>query len=223
MKEGNDQDEAGRLAAAFFTLASSGRLNRRTRGKRHDGLTDRTVRRDGPLGEASGSRRVKNRSVHVRCHLDEGHRGSANNHLMPVLNPRGQRQKLIKANTQDSHTRALTDFVRSSYALGVGDQDTQPGVVHRVVQFLLGPPRVERHRNRANGGDGGERDNPLGQVAHGNSHAIALFNVVVMHQRVTQRVHFSHDFAECPLFVLVDQKGLLETARAVEELAQVRG
>ena len=64
---------------------------------------------------------------------------------------------------------------------------------------------------------------PLGQVAHRDAHAVALLHAEVVHQRVAEGVHFAHDVVEGPLLVLVDEEGLVDAARGVEELAQRRG
>ena len=86
-----------------------------------------------------------------------------------------------------------------------------------------GPPGVHRHRDRADREDGGEGDDPLRVVAHGDAHAVPGLDAVVVHQRVAQGVGLFHHLGEGPLLVLVDDERLVEPPRGVEELTQVDG
>ena len=58
--------------------------------------------------------------------------------------------------------------------LGVDEGQLGPGVLQSVAQLLARPPGVERDDDGAGQGDGPERHDPFGQVAHGDGDPVAL-------------------------------------------------
>ena len=61
-----------------------------------------------------------------------------------------------------------------SHALAVEYRGARAGILERVVQFVAGPPRIQRDRDRADRLTRPERQHPFRIVAHADRHAIAL-------------------------------------------------
>jgi len=139
-----------------------------------------------------------------------------------VFNVRRQRRELVQAHAEHSNVGSLTRVGAAFDSLGVADEDRQLCVVDGVLQLLAGPPGVHRDRDRPDRKDRGERDDPLRIVAHGDADAVARFDAVVVNERVTEGVDLFHHLGERPVLVFVHDERLIDAARRLEQLTQVR-
>ena len=110
---------------------------------------------------------------------------------MPALHARRKRVAVVEAHAEQTRTARRARPERIARRVRVGDEDRELRVVDRVVELLLGPPGVERHRDRADREDGGEGDDPFGVVAHRDAHSVALLDAEVVHERVAEGVGFA--------------------------------
>ena len=111
--------------------------------------------------------------------------------------------------------------VRPLNPLRVSDQQAEARVANGVVKLFLGPPSVQRHRHTTDHQDGGEGDDPLREVAHGNAHPVALGNAVALDQGRAQGVGGLHDVVKAPPLVLVDEERGVVAPSTSEERAEV--
>ncbi len=223
VEERDDQDEArGEAATATEqVLALAGGEHGRVAPEPHEAVDHGAVGRDGALGEARRARRVEDGGVVVRVDRDLRHRVAQGDHLVEALHPGRVRLELVAPHHDHRDAAGVGRGMGPLDPLRVGDEQGEAGVLDRVVELGLGPPGVERHRHGADRQDGRERDDPLGEVAHGDADPVALRDPVGVHEGVGQGVHVAHGLGEGPPLVLVDQElGLVATGPG-EQLAQV--
>ena len=155
-------------------LALAGGLDGGVAPEPHQAVDHGPVGRDGTLGEPGGPRRVEDGGVVVGADLDLGHRVAELDHLVVAGHAGRVRLELVAPHHDHRHAPGVGRGVGPLDPLGIGDQQRQAGVLDGVVELGLGPPGVERDRHGADRQDGGERDDPLGEVAHGDPHPVAL-------------------------------------------------
>ena len=107
--------------------------------------------------------------------------------------------------------------------LGIGDQEREARIPDGVVDLGLGPPGVERDRHRPDREDGRERDDPFGEVPHGDAHPVPLADPEGVDQGVGQGVDVDHGLVEGPPLVLVDEERRLVAPGPGEHLAEGGG
>ncbi len=139
---------------------------------------------------------------------------------MPFVDTR--RQRLFSAHNQNFDSKLLATLGGNVEALLVADQNLCARILQREIHFIFDPPRVHRHRNSANRNNRRKRHNPLGIIAHRDSHSVAFFDAIGVHEQIRQRVNLIHCLGECECLTLVNQKRLFAvTACTSENLAQV--
>ena len=107
-------------------------------------------------------------------------------------------------------------------ALAINDRHLGAAIVEAIHQLWAGPPGVQwrndgtRHHHRK------ERDGPFRQVAHGQRHAVALFDTHAL-QRCRERQCRSRECIIGGSIVLVDEKSSrTETATEQEQVGECR-
>jgi hypothetical protein len=153
----------------------------------------------GALREPGGAGRVEDRDVVVGVDVDLGHRGALDEQ---VVEPNGT--VVVAGPDRDERGIDRVDRLDARQALLVADDDRAAGVVRRVLDLIGDPPGVERHSDRAHRGDGDERRDPLGVVAHRDADAIALRHAQFVHERMADLAGLAQHVGHRPPFVLED-------------------
>ena len=109
-------------------------------------------------------------------------------------------------------------------ALGVGDHHDAFGIRQGKGQLLCAPPRIERDGDGAGEEGPPKRDDPLGQVAHGDRHAVALGDPVLRAQAMGEGGGEPVVVVEGDVLVLVDEEvGRTVPAGELEDVGRARG
>ena len=87
----------------------------------------------------------------------------------------------------------------------------------------VGPPGVEGHGHGPDGGDGLEGDDPLGVVAHGDGHPVAVADAVAVVKQGAHGSDLAPDVGEGQAFVLVHEVVLVAVAAGHLEQEAQRG
>ena len=118
--------------------------------------------------------------------------------------------------------RAAVAWPRSARSMSAIEHGGS-AVLERVVELVGRPPRVERHGDGADRGDGRERDHPLGVVPHADGHAVTRRDPVAVDEEGGEGVDVGHHLGEAPPLVLVHEEGVVAAcAGAGEDLAEAR-
>ncbi len=171
----------------------------------------------GVPGRAGG---VEDRGVVVGLDGDLGQRGRRVEHL---LEPVHARQVLGQAHPDDRQAETLPHGGEALGPLLVGEGDLGPAVLEAVLQLVGGPPGVEGHGHRPDGGDGLEGHDPLGVVAHGDGDPVAVAHAVAVVEQRTHGPDLGPHVGEREALVLVDEVVQVAVAAGqLEEEAQCR-
>ncbi len=175
------------------------------------------------LGFAGGARGVEDRGVVTGIDLDIGHRGAGGAHILESVDT-GRRLTTMADRNHPEPGQAIEDGRHALGPLLIGDEHGGARVAQPVLELVGGPPGVQRHRHRADGGDGGEARHPLGVVAHADGHAVTALHAVVLDQQMTGGVDLRDHVGEGQALVLVHEVHVVGGSRThgVEEHAKRR-
>src|ERR1022692_1126939 len=93
-------------------------------------------------------------------------------------------------------------------ALLVREQDLRAAVPQAVFHFHGLPQRIQRHRDSADRGRGGESEHPFGVIAHGDGDAIALGHAELVLENMGDTSRRRVGLGERESFILVDEEGV---------------
>ena len=149
----------------------------------------------GELGQGDHRQRYRSRPLHG---------GSDGGPPAPVL------VVLLAAHHDGAESRGLVEVgEHPPPALLVGEEEGCSRVTEPVGQLGPGPPGVEGHDDGAHRDRRPEGDHPLGQVAHGDGHPVALGDPEPVDEGVGQGGHRREVLGERDPLVLVDQEVLV--------------
>ena len=182
------------------------------------GIGDGPMRRQHAFGMRRRAGRVENRGAVFGRDFRRRHVGRR-----PVdeVLPSGE-SDLRVADGDDFDIKPVEVRLKALGPLPVREQQLQAAVLDPVDELLAGPPGVDGHRNRADGGHSHERGDPLRVVAQGDADAIAGLDAAFDQAVGALRRPFPHGAIGVAL-PLVDVEvlvGVVETA--LVERAQVR-
>ena len=159
VEQRHDEDER---RAARPARRSSGRRSWSSGGlaaEGHERLDDGPVGRHRALRAAGGARRVEDRGVVVRRRRRR--RASARRGRARPPSGRRRRAPRRRGTDEDPARRAAPPTARARSTRSTSAISTVgAAVLEGVVELVLGPPRVERHRDGADRRDGGEARSP---------------------------------------------------------------
>ncbi len=172
--------------------------------------------RIGPLGVAGRTRGIENGGEIVGADLPQhGHGGVARR-------PYGSEAFRRDAVLEHDDLRTVFDAFEPLGALRIGQHQLAIAQADPVGHFLAGPPAVEQRRAAARHDHAHIGDDPIGRIARGDTHAVALFDPVLACQAMRHMAGGMPDFAEGQPHVAIDdeQLVLLLVAEMREEMRQ---
>ena len=188
------------------------------------GLANGPVAGRRTLGLAGSAGGVHDHDQVVGSHLDlrQARTRSLGLQCLPFVDTVGSRA--LGTHDYRLHPDCLEAWRNIIQPLLVADHQASTGIREAVFQLLRLPPAIQGHNHGTDRHDGGIGHHPLGVVAHGDGHPVALVDTEFRHQQMTQGIDFGKKALEGPLLFLVDNKYFVAVgAPGIQGLAQGSG
>ena len=144
----------------------------------HDVGDDTPLGHHGALGKAGGPRRVEDADVVVRARSrlpgarSAGVATASCQGVAPSAASSDARTDNDLEGVRGAHRRQVRR--QGGEAIGIGEEQLRRGVREGVLHLGARPPGVHAHGHGADGHGGPVAERPLGVVAHGDAHAVAV-------------------------------------------------
>ncbi len=213
----------GRVGVGFEVAGGDGLGLGRGDAARHEREVEDVVHRPtvgelGALREAGGARGVEDGGVVVGVDggVGQGGRGGGTVHHVGPAHGVG-RQGAVGAHGDDvqraTGAHVVEHLLEALEALVVGDEHLGAAVGEAVLHLGGGPPGIHAHHGRADRHGCPVGRDPLGIVAHGDGHAVALDHAVGVAQQMGQRPYVGVDLGIGVVLVLVHHVRLVAVER----------